>query len=126
MKRRFLLSLIPVLVFVLTAGSPAQDRKDPPKVAEPKPGSIYGRTSPHIEKALREGGGSKESEAAVVRGLRWLKRNQQADGSWKLDGNFNDRGTANDIAGTAFGLLPFLGAGKTHKPSKNNDYDVVV
>src|SRR5213079_548831 len=30
---------------------------------------------------------------------------------------------SNDIAGTAFGLLPLLGAGHTHKPSPKNPYD---
>src|SRR5439155_26749173 len=40
-----------------------------------------------------------------------------------LDGNFKDRGTPNDTAGTAFGLLPLLGAGKTHKSAPDNPYD---
>ncbi len=96
------------------------------KVKEPLPGSIFGRTRPYMEKAVREGGGSLEAEAAVVRGLKWLVQQQSPDGSWKLDGNFNDRGQSNDIAGTAFGLLPFLGAGKTHKPAKDNRYDKTV
>jgi hypothetical protein len=42
------------------------------------------------------------------------------------DERFKDRGNANDIAGTAFGLLPLLGSGHTHKTSKNspnNPYD---
>jgi len=126
---RLMLALLPVLVFCLRvdpAPLPQGGLKDRPKDTEPKPGSIFGRTGLYREKALREGGGSKESEAAVVRGLRWLKQNQSPDGSWKLDGNFNDRGQPNDIAGTAFGLLPFLGAGKTHKVAKNNDYNKVV
>ena len=37
---------------------------------------------------------------------------------WALDGRFPDKGNKNDPAGTAMGLLPFLGAGKTHKVSK--------
>ncbi|HMF16879.1 MAG TPA: prenyltransferase/squalene oxidase repeat-containing protein [Gemmataceae bacterium] len=129
MKTRFLLALVPLLLVCLKvdpAPLPQVGQKDQPKEAELKPGSIFGRTNRYIEKALREDGGSKESEAAVVRGLKWLKRNQSEDGGWKLDGNFKDKGTANDTAGTAFGLLPFLGAGKTHKPAKNNDYDKVV
>jgi hypothetical protein len=39
---------------------------------------------------------------------------------------FKDKGAANDTAGTALGLLPFLGAGKTHKASKDNPYDKIV
>jgi hypothetical protein len=89
----------------------------------PLAGSFYGRSGATREYALRNGGGTGESEAAVTRGLRWLVRNQAPDGHWALDGNFQDRGQSNDIAGTAFGLLPLLGAGHTHKPAKNNPYD---
>jgi len=91
------------------------------------PGGINQRGSAGTrQQLLLNGGGTKESEAAVVAGLKWLKRNQTPDGRWLLDGNFKDRGTANDIAGTAFGLLPLLGAGKTHKAAKDNDYDKPV
>jgi hypothetical protein len=90
----------------------------------PLAGTFYGRSGQTREKALINGGGTKESEAAVVAGLIWLKRNQASDGRWLLDGNFRDRGTANDVAGTAFGLLPLLGAGKTHK--SKSDFDKPV
>lgn len=93
----------------------------------PLAGTFYGRSGATREFALVNGGGTKESEAAVVRGLLWLKRNQSSDGRWLLDGNFKDRGSPNDIAGTAFGLLPLLAAGKTHKASKDNkDFDKPV
>src|SRR6516225_8444462 len=88
---RLFLLLVPLLFVGLKADPaplPQVGQKDQPKDAEPKPGSIFGRTSRYIEKALREGGGNLQSEAAVVRGLKWLKRNQSVDGSWKLDGNF--------------------------------------
>src|SRR5262245_44293824 len=89
----------------------------------PLAGSFYGRSGSTREDALRNGGGTGESEAAVTRGLRWIVRNQASDGHWALDGAFQDRGQANDIAGTAFGLLPLLGAGHTHKPAPKNPYD---
>ncbi len=92
----------------------------------PLAGTFYGRSGATREKSLREGGGTGASEAAVTRGLRWLARNQFPDGSWRLDGNFPDKGTNNDIAGTAFGLLPLLGAGKTHKQQKDNPFDKPV
>jgi hypothetical protein len=85
--------------------------------------TFYGRGSGTREQLLVAGGGTKESEARVKQGLNWLVRVQSPDGRWRLDGNFRSRGRANDIAGTAFGLLPFLGAGKTHKAAKDNPYD---
>jgi hypothetical protein len=72
------------------------------------------------------GTGSGASEVAVGRGLQWLVRHQSPDGRWMLDGAFRDKGAANDTAGTALGLLPFLGAGKTHKASRDNAFDKTV
>ena len=71
------------------------------------------------EKLLAEGGGTGDSEAAVARGLQWLARVQSADGRWKCDGNFPDKGNPNDAAGTALGLLPFLGRRPaSHRPPR--------
>ena len=77
------------------------------------------------EHVLREGG-TAESEAAVARGLAWLARVQSKDGRWKLDGNFPDKGNADDAAGTALGLLPFVRAGITHRTGKNPEYRKAV
>ncbi len=92
----------------------------------PLAGSFYGRSGATREYALREGGGTGASEAAVARGLKWIARMQSPDGHWALDGPFKDKGTPNDVAGTAFGLLPLLAGGKTHKASKDNPYDKTV
>lgn len=81
----------------------------------PLAGSIYGRSGATKEFALRQGGGTGESEAAVARGLRWLVINQTAEGTWT--------GCGNDVAGAAFGLLPLLGSGHTHKAGPKNPYD---
>jgi RNA polymerase sigma-70 factor (ECF subfamily) len=74
------------------------------------------------ERLLERAGDNARSEAAVAAGLDWLARHQAADGHWSLnhfdaDGHCNctGEGTANDIAGTAFGLWPFLGAGVSHR-----------
>src|SRR5207249_4378243 len=74
------------------------------------------------ESALREGGGTEASEAAVARGLKWLMRQQLSDGRWTLGTGVEPR----PIAATAFGLLPFFAAGKTHKADAKNPYDKVV
>jgi hypothetical protein len=113
-------------------------------------GGYYGLTTPGglglrggsgatREKRAIEGGGSKETEAAVGRGLAWLAMHQDmSSGRWSLD-NFHkfghekgnsiktftctctNGGQKNDIAGTALAILPFLGAGITHKKSAVKD-----
>ncbi len=101
----------------------------------PLQGTFFGRSGATREYALRSGGGTDASEAAVARGLKWLVRQQMSDGRWMLNSpNLaeKDRGAeSNDVAGTALGLLPFLAAGKTHQPAgrtkgASNEYDKVV
>jgi hypothetical protein len=100
-------------------------------------GTFYGRSGATKEQALINGGGTKQSEAAVARGLAWLARHQAPDGGWSLSDfhrhrhcNCGNRGVRGyPIAATAFGVLPFLGAGHTHKPGTKKDpnpYDKVV
>lgn len=86
------------------------------------PGSYYGRDAEDRILLLRESGGTKRSEEAVERGLEWLARHQAANGRWATDAFHlvtkcacTERGEKHDVAGTAFGLLPFLGAGETHR-----------
>jgi hypothetical protein len=77
--------------------------------------------------AVVERGGNTESEAAVAKALEWLAVHQFADGSWSFDhtrgtckGRCHDPGSMSSsvMAATAMGLLPFLGAGQTHKQGK--------
>ncbi len=83
---------------------------------------MLGRGGATKQSLLKNGRGSPASEAAVAKGLNWLVRVQSSNGMWKLDGNFPDKGSSNDVGGTALGLLPFLGAGYTHKPAKTHAY----
>lgn len=73
-------------------------------------------------------GGTKESEAAVERGLDWLAAHQNSNGSWSLQGFTANckhpqctavATVASDTAGTGLALLPFLAAGYTHKSGKH-------
>jgi hypothetical protein len=89
------------------------------------PGSVQGRDIENHTLLLREGGGTMASEEAVENGLVWLAAHQAFDGSWGTDSfslaarcSCPDPGKKHDVAGTAFGLLPLLGAGNTYKQGK--------
>ena len=72
-------------------------------------------------------GGTKESEAAVGKGLEWLKNHQLSNGSWHFDHSRGPQcrgkcrhpgGSRSETGSTALALLPFLGAGQTHEEGK--------
>jgi hypothetical protein len=106
-------------------------------------GGFGGRSGATREKLLIEGGGNARSEASVARGLAFLALHQNSAGYWSLSNFHRDARTVpvghlpkknrpvivpdncqpnttqeNKTAGTAFGLLPFLAGGITHKPPK--------
>jgi hypothetical protein len=109
-------------------------------------GAFGGRSGATRQKMVAEGGGNNISEACVASGLEWLALHQAQDGPneghWSLH-NFNgyartkplpagqvvrcdcEPGTSrqNDIAATAFALLPYLAAGQTHRPNKGSSAD---
>ncbi|HZU39318.1 MAG TPA: prenyltransferase/squalene oxidase repeat-containing protein [Gemmataceae bacterium] len=98
-------------------------------------GGFGGRSGSTRQQMLEEYGGTKASEAAVGMGLQWLARHQAPDGHWSLDNfrvygqcNCTESGQNQDIAATAFGVLPFLGAGETHKgnPDSKGKYQKTV
>ena len=111
--------------------APNQDRaakSAPAKTASAASGSADGkpfaaRRGAARREAARSRGGSAASEAAVERGLAWLAAHQAGDGSWQFDlsgcrcdGACRDPGTLDSTtASTAIALLPFLGAGSTHR-----------
>lgn len=72
-------------------------------------------------------GGNEASEAAVARALEWFAAHQNPDGGWNYDhrtgpcqGRCSEPGRLSDCktGATAMALLPFLGAGQTHKTGK--------
>jgi hypothetical protein len=97
-------------------------------------GTGFGSRGTGYRKAMLGTGGTRQSEQAVRGALYWLARHQMTDGSWSLSG-YTTRckdntctgpaGSGMEIAGTAFGLLPFLAAGQTHEskgPYQKNIY----
>lgn len=85
-------------------------------------------------KVLNIEGGNERTELAVAMGLKWIATHQNRNGSWSLE-SFDDAGecrgrckntghATSDTAATGLALLPFLGAGYTHKG--NHDYRETV
>jgi hypothetical protein len=68
------------------------------------PGTMRGRTGSGRAKAMAQTKMKDKTEAAVIKGLEWLKANQNPDGSW---------GAPNKSAMTGLALLCFLGHGET-------------
>ena len=89
--------------------------------------AMSGRGDPKTKQALlAQYGGNEASEKAVAMALEWLARHQLPDGSWSFDHrqanhpNALDPGELDNArnAATGLALLPFLGAGMTHKQGK--------
>ncbi|MDD2597739.1 MAG: terpene cyclase/mutase family protein [Kiritimatiellae bacterium] len=78
--------------------------------------NIYGdiRNTGTRGASLARFGGDKQTEEAVMRALRWLKKNQNADGSW----------SKNKVAMTGLGVLTFLAHGE--KPGDSPEFGETV
>ncbi|MCE9530228.1 MAG: terpene cyclase/mutase family protein, partial [Planctomycetes bacterium] len=87
--------------------------------------SMFAWRDPRLRgQILEREGGTKATEDAVARGLKWIAHHQNPDGSWSLEafdaaGDCNGQcrhlgHTSQGSAGTALSLLAFLGAGNTH------------
>ena len=86
-------------------------------------GQMFAGRDPTLRAQMVEReGGTSQTEAAVARGLHWLARHQNSNGSWSLHAwdkapgarGGTGLGGFSDTAGTGLALLPFLGAGQTH------------
>ncbi len=88
---------------------------------------LPGRGMSKNQKEVEKNGGTKASEIAVTKALKWLAIHQLPDGSWDFDltqcpnckGQCRNSGKLANarIAATGLALLPFLGRGDTHKKS---------
>jgi len=78
--------------------------------------NIYGSTRNTGTRgaSLARFGGDKQTEDAVMRALRWLKKNQNADGSWNK----------NKVAMTGLGVLTFLAHGD--KPGDSPEFGETI
>ena len=91
--------------------------------AAPITGEMGGRSQAGKQALLTRYGGTEASEAAVARGLSWLKNHQQPGGFWSFDhrtpqcdgscGNHGSMGRSNTGA-TALALLAYMGSGSTY------------
>jgi hypothetical protein len=103
-------------------------------------GGFMGRSAATRARLAEKGGGNGASEAAVGKALIWFSKHQSRDGHWAMDDFQNhvefengkevqktcncEGGALHDnIAGTAFALLPFLGAGLTPDTGKTEEFD---
>lgn len=91
---------------------------------------LQGRAAGNRAALVLSGGGNKFSEEAVALGLKWLARHQHSDGHWSLHefhltgdckGQCTGGGAQSNTAATALALLPFLGAGQTHRAGEYQD-----
>lgn len=84
--------------------------------------ALSGREIGMKEALLKAFGGTEATEAAVLDGLKWLKRQQQNDGGWSLKGPYKGGigTTDNREAATAMALLAFQGAG--HLPRNGGQF----
>ena len=112
-----ILVTLPALFF----GGRLEAQKDPKPKADAS--FLANRKADARAAALRDYGGDDATEKAVAEGLKWLARQQLADGSWQVDAK---GANAITVGGTALALLPFLGNNKTHKAVKGNPHDKTV
>jgi len=105
--------------------------KSPTGPTDPQIGLAASRSDVFRDVLVRRRGGNLASERSVEMGLKWLAVHQMPDGGWSFDHRFatacqgkcGDPGKETQArrGATAMALLPFLGAGQTHKQGKYKD-----
>ncbi|MEZ6123518.1 MAG: GYF domain-containing protein [Planctomycetaceae bacterium] len=85
---------------------------------------LTARSGEERQKAIEEGGGTAESERAVVQALNWLKQRQQEDGSWDFQAagpQAQPGSLPSPLGATGMAMLCFLGAGNTTRNGPEQD-----
>ncbi|MBI3465064.1 MAG: terpene cyclase/mutase family protein [Planctomycetes bacterium] len=82
----------------------------------PQLASLLSGREPSMQQALRDlYGGDALTDDAVIKGLAWLAKQQQKNGSWSLRRPYTAGSLfENRASATAMALLAFLGNGNTH------------
>ncbi|MFN9717301.1 MAG: prenyltransferase/squalene oxidase repeat-containing protein, partial [Planctomycetota bacterium] len=111
----------------ISSAAPEMDADLPSIQRRENPPAAYQLRNVQVRRdAALQFGGTKESETAVERSLRWLAANQNSEGYWsaekygagQLEKDENGRefvGRGADTGLTALIVLSFLGAGYTHE-----------
>jgi RNA polymerase sigma factor (sigma-70 family) len=84
----------------------AQTQRDSAQVSDSQKAPASAAQTPGPVDAER----ARKTDDAITAGLQWLVRQQTRAGNWSLDGSYK-----NDVAATAFALLPLLESGQTHR-----------
>ena len=88
------------------------------------PGILSSRGGLEKLRALKELGGTTETEAAVARGLSYLAHSQTSDGFWGSPTDEHEKYGFVAVGKTALVTLAFLGAG--HTPGSRTEYSEVI
>ncbi len=80
-----------------------------PKLPDPTAPWLRFGESAHRERLNYSNGGDGASLVAAAKGLAWLARQQKVGGRWEHPAG------SDEVAATGLALLPFVGAGQTHR-----------
>ncbi len=116
----------PVALSPTADDSPLLDRAMP-ITTDPIQMALSGREKGMQGALLDAYGGTAETQHAVMEALRWLSRNRSKNGTWSLQGPYDDGARDENVeAATAMALIAFQGAGYTTQGDKHEPFTDVV